>query len=369
MKIIHTADLHIGKRLNDISLIDDQVFILDSIVDLAREESADAIFIAGDIYDRSTPSAEAMTVFDGFISKLSDLGVKVFAISGNHDSDQRIEYFSSLLDRSGVYLAGRFEGRLRSVHFTSGDESVTVDMLPFVKPQTVKYYFPEETVETYTDAVRLALSTKCDCPTGVRLLIAHQFVTGATLSDSEELAVGGLDDVPASVFDGYDFVALGHIHTPQSAGGDRIRYSGSPLKYSVSEAARGKSVTVIEIQGETVTHRVRPLVPKRDLREIRCYLKDIEKMDYSEDFVKITLLDDLFVPDARVTASVTFPNIIKFSLEQSAIGDCSDAEMSCEKKSSEDMFYDFYYFSVGERPTDEMMAAVRSALNKEVETE
>ena len=367
MKILHTADLHIGRRLNDISLIEDQEKILNDITDIAKEEGCSAVLISGDIYDKSAPAAEAMVLFDSFISRLCKEGIKIFAVSGNHDSEDRIEYFSSFLDLSDVHIYGRYDGRVRSYTLSDGDDSATIYLLPFVKPHTVRPFVMDKKLETYEDAVSeaLALARKENTP-GVKILLAHQFVTGAAVSDSEEASVGGLDNVSASVFDGFDYVALGHIHKPQSVCRDTVCYSGSPLKYSLSEAGHTKSVSIVEICGKDIKLSRRLLDPIRDVREITGYFEDIMKMNYSEDFVKITLQDDMVMPDARVTLSTVFPNMIRFSAGELYQGDDTECSASAAEGLSADMlFSQFYTASCGTSATDEMMEIVSAILRGE----
>ena len=367
MKILHTADLHIGRRLNDISLLEDQSKILSDIVDIAEEQGVYAVLLSGDLYDKSAPAAEAMTLFDSFLSRLTDRGVQVFAVSGNHDSEDRVEYFSRYLERAGVHIYGRYDGELRSFSLSEGAERATVHLLPFLKPHTVRPYFKDTKIETYEDAARAALSNVTLDPDTVNILLAHQFVTGAALSDSEELAVGGLDNVSAELFDAFDYVALGHIHRPQSIKRDTLRYSGSPLKYSISEAKGMKSVSLIDITGGGLSVSEVPLAPLRDVREISGYLDDILKMDYSEDFVKITLQDDIIMPDARVTLSTVFPNLIRLTSAISSDESGLDCELdSAENLTPEQLFSDFYRTSNGgSAPTPEMLEIIKKLFDGE----
>lgn len=366
MKLLHTADLHIGKRLNDISLIEDQEHILGQIADIAESEGVSGVLVSGDVYDRSTPAAEAMTLFDSFLTRLKDLGIEVFLVSGNHDSDDRIEYFSGFLKNAGINVYGRFDGKLRRFDIDDGDERVSLHLLPFLKPHTVRP-FTKEKVESYEDAVRIALSfAECE-EDRVNILLSHQFVTGASVSDSEEHAVGGLDNVSAELFRDFDYVALGHIHKPQSVTRPTLRYSGSPLKYSLSEMDHKKSVTLIEIKGKELVLTEKPLTPLRDVREIKGYLNDILNMDYSEDFVKITLQDALVMPDARVTASMVFPNIIRFVSSLTVDGDSTEDTVSAEELSPEELFVGFYRsYSGGDEPGSEMIEVIRKLLDGEV---
>ena len=236
MRFLHIADLHLGKQMNDVTLLPDQEYILHQILSVAENERADAVLIAGDVYQRSSPQAEAMALLDRFISRLAEQGRQVFIISGNHDSAQRISYFSSLIKASGVYVTEAFDGRLQSVALRDREGEIIIWMLPFLRPSQVKRHLPEKKITTYQDAVEAVLRQTPIDPKKRNILLCHQFITGCETSDSEERAVGGLDNIDASVFDAFDYVALGHIHKPQKVRRDTLRYAGSPLKYSFSEA-------------------------------------------------------------------------------------------------------------------------------------
>ena len=286
MKFIHLSDLHLGKRLNEFSLLEDQAYILEECLRIVSEERPDAVILAGDIYDKAVPSAEAVTLFDDFLGRLSGCGVRVFVLSGNHDSSERLAFGGRLVKAGGVYLSPVYDGRVEPVRLTDAYGPVNVYMLPFVKPAHVRRCFPDSEIASYTDAVRTAVEQMHMDPAERNVLITHQFVTGAARSESEDISVGGADNVDASAFDGIDYVALGHIHGPQQIGSERIRYCGTPLKYSFSEAGHIKSLTVAELR-EKGDLRVRtvPLKPLRDLRELKgTYMEltdpNLMKLDY-----------------------------------------------------------------------------------------
>ena len=345
MRFLHTADLHLGKQMNDLSLLQDQEYILRQIVSIAERERADAVLIAGDIYQRSAPQAEAVALFDRFVCDLAGLGIKVIAISGNHDSALRVSYFAPLVRSSGIYLSEAFEGRLQAVRLEDAHGEVFVWLLPFLRPSQVKRALPEETIRSCQDAVAAVLrQTPVD--TGKRnILLCHQFVTGCETCDSEELAVGGLDNVDVSVFGDFDYVALGHIHKPQSVVRKTLRYAGSPLKYSFSEAAHKKSVSIIDMgeKGETDVRTV-PLVPLHEVRIIDGMLEDLMRGPYSEDYLWVTVHDELPPPDARVELSVMYPNMLKFSVVNSRTKADLDVTASerMENKTVLELFEDFY---------------------------
>ncbi|MBE5803060.1 MAG: exonuclease SbcCD subunit D [Clostridiales bacterium] len=345
MRFIHLSDLHLGKQMNDLSLLADQEAILEQILSITEEEKADAVLIAGDVYQRATPQAEAMALFDRFVSRLAEASKKVFVVSGNHDSALRISYFASLLKTAGVYVSESFDGRLQQVELRDKDGELSVWLLPFVRPAQVKRFLPGEKINSYQDAVAAVIrNTRID-PARRNVLLAHQFITGSVTSDSEEHMAGGLDQIDAAVFDGFDYVALGHIHRAQRVGRETLRYAGSPLKYSFSEANHSKSVTVVDMEEKgSVQVRKIPLYPVRDVRLIEGKLEELMQLPYSEDYVWITLRDELVPPDARVTLSVNFPNMLKFSIVNSRTRQDITvlATEAMENKSAGELFCDFY---------------------------
>ncbi len=334
MKFIHTADLHIGKSVCEHSMLDEQRFILASILDVVKREKPDAFLVAGDVYDKSVPSAEAVAVLDDFLVRLSEPGTKVFVLSGNHASAERIAFGGRLMAGRGVYMSPVYSGAFTPV--TLKDESGEVDvwMLPFVRPATVRACLESDEDRTqvtdYTSAMRMAIAQMKLTVNRRNVLLAHQFVTGAERSDSEE-NVGGLDNVDASVFEGFDYVALGHIHKPQNVAKDeagiaRVRYSGTPLKYSLSEASHKKSLTVIELGMKAdaglseIAVREIPLTPEHDVREIRGTFAEVVSPEFQrkqladgfklDDYVYVKLTDENDVPDAALKLRGIYPNMM-----------------------------------------------------------
>lgn len=370
MKFLHLADLHLGKQLNDLSLLEDQEEILQQILAMARDEAVDGVLIAGDVYQRSTPQAEAMALFDRFVSALAAEGRKVFIISGNHDSALRISYFGDLIRQAGVYVTHAFEGQLQSVELNDGDGALVVWMMPFLRPAQVKRYLQQEKIVTYQDAVAAILRNTAVDPAKRNVLLCHQFIAGSETSDSEEHAVGGLDQIDASLFDGFDYVALGHIHKPQRVLRETVRYAGSPLKYSFSEANHKKSVPVVELndKGDVQVKKL-PLFPRRDVRLVEGLLDEVVRMDYSEDYVWLTIRDELVPPDARVTASVTFPNMMKFSVVNSRTKFDVDvlAAERMENKPVTELFSDFYRLQNNDQLPGEEHMKVLGKIIKELE--
>jgi len=345
MKFIHIADLHIGRKMGDISLLEDQRYALSQVVSIAKENDAEAVLIAGDVYNNSSPSAEAMTVFDEFLTALGTEKIKVFLISGNHDSNERISYFSSIVKHAGVYATEKFEGMLQCIRLKDKYGEIMIHMMPFIKPANVRGFFTDKSISTYEQAVSAVIENSEVDKSKRNILICHQFITGAQICESEEFAVGGLDNIDASVFDDFDYVALGHIHRPQKISRETLRYSGSLFKYSFSEVSHKKSVTLIDVgeKGDIKIDTV-PLKYLHDVREIKGLLNDIMKMPYSEDYVRVIVNDEIVPPDARVSISTVFPNMIKFSIENSKTNFNMDVNVTenIENKSVEQLFLDFY---------------------------
>ena len=318
MKVFHLSDLHLGKRVNEVSMIDDQKYILAQITDLARSERPDVVIIAGDVYDKSVPPAEAVELFDRFLVGLSALGLQVLVISGNHDSAERLAFGGRLMDQSGVHFAPVYNGSVASVTLQDAYGPVTFWLLPFLKPAHVRRFFPEAEIESYTDAIRTALSAVEFAPGHRNVLVTHQFVTGASRCESEEISVGGSDNVDASVLEGFNYVALGHIHGPQQAGGPAIRYCGTPLKYSFSEISHQKSVTVVELTQE-VSLRTLPLL--RDMKELKGTYEELTLKSYYDgqpwknDYLRVILTDEEDIPEAMGRLRAIYPNIMRLEYD------------------------------------------------------
>ena len=372
MKFLHLADLHLGKRLNDFSFLEDQVRLLCQVEEIARSERADAVLIAGDVYQKASPQSEAMAAFDQFITRLKEMGLAVFVISGNHDSAQRISYFSSLLKNSGLYVSEAFDGHLQQVTLQDEHGELVVSLLPFLKPIQLRRFYPDEKIETYQDAVQAVLRHSPVDTAKRNVLVCHQFITGAEISDSEEKTVGGLDNIDAAVFADFDYVALGHIHKPQQCARETLRYAGSLMQYSFSEVNQKKTVAVVEMgeKGETQVHTV-PLNAPHDMRLVEGMLDDVLAMPYSEDYVWVTLRDELPPPDARVTVSTVFPNMMKFSVVNSKTKTDIDvlAREAMENKSPEELFSDFYRLQNNDCPPGPRHMEILRSLRKELEGE
>ena len=321
MKFLHLSDLHIGKRVYGFSMLEDQSYILSRILEIAALEKPDGVILAGDIYDKAVPSAEAVRLMDEFLTALAREGIRIFMVSGNHDSPERIAFGSELMKKNEVYVSPVYDGRIS--HITMEDEygAVTVWLLPFIKPAIVRHVFPEQEIETYQDAVRTVLQHIHIDTAERNILVAHQFVTGAARCESEELFVGGIDNVDASLFDRFDYTALGHIHSPQQIGRPEVCYCGTPLKYSFSEAGQVKTVTVLELYEKGVTKLRRiPLVPLRDMRKLRgSYMEVTDRSFYinsnTEDYLQITLTDEEDIPDGMLKLRAIYPNLMRLEYD------------------------------------------------------
>ena len=321
MKLIHLSDLHLGKRVGEVSMLEDQAYILDRVLDIVDGAGPDALLIAGDVYDKSVPSAEAVTLFDDFLCRLARRKLPVLVISGNHDSPERLAFGSRLMEGAGVHLSPVYDGNVKPITLTDEHGPVDFWLLPFLKPAHLRRFYPEETIDSYTDAVGAAIAHMNIDPSRRNVLLCHQFVTGAATCESEELIVGGTDNVDAAVFDGFDYVALGHIHGPQRIGRDTLRYCGTPLKYSFSEAHQHKSITFVDL-GEKgcVDISTAPLTPLHDLREVRgSYLELTDRRTYegtaTDDYLHITLTDEQDVPDALAKLRLIYPNLMRLDYD------------------------------------------------------
>ena len=372
MKFVHISDLHLGKRIYDFSMLDDQKHILGEILKVIDSEAPDAVLIAGDVYDKSIPSIEAVELLDDFLYELSGRDLQVFLISGNHDSPERLAFASRLISPTGIHLSPVYSGEVEPVELTDGSGPVDIYLLPFVKPAHVRRFFPDAKIESYNDALRTAVEALHIARGRRNVLVTHQFITGAARSDSEEISVGGTDNVDASVFDGFDYVALGHIHGPQNIGSERIRYCGTPLKYSFSEVSHEKSVTVVDMgkDGDLAVRTV-PLRPLHDMREIE---GTYEELTYrpayegtnTDDYLHITLTDEEDVPDAIGKLRLIYPNLMCLDYNNSrtrAAGMLSDIA-DVERRSPLDLFGAFSEQQNGRPMSDEQEAFAREIMEK-----
>ena len=346
MKLFHLSDLHIGKRLNERSLLEDQEYILLQILSLVEEEKPDGVLICGDVYDKSVPSAEAVTLFDDFLCRLAKKQVPTFIISGNHDSPERLAFGNRLLSDAGIYISPVYDGAVRSVTLTDEKGEVVIWLLPFVKPAHIRRYFPGEQTESYTDALRTALRHLDMDPTKRNVLLTHQFVTGAGLGGSEEFNVGGTDNVDASVFEAFDYVALGHIHGAQNIGTPKIRYCGTPLKYSLSEENQEKSVTVVELEDKgDLKLSLLPLKPKHELRSIRGTFAELHNSALTtDDYIYAILTDEEEIHEAMGKLRVIFPHLMEMRYDntRTRADRVIEGAMDVQRKSPLELFEELY---------------------------
>ncbi|MDO4581632.1 MAG: exonuclease SbcCD subunit D [Bacillota bacterium] len=354
MRFFHLADLHIGKRLNEFELLDDQQHILRQIIELAAERRPQAIVIAGDVYDKAAPAAEAYSLYDQFITELARLDQPLLLISGNHDSPERLGCGSRIMAAQNVHIAGVFSGTAERVAIADGEGETLFWLLPFVRPAQVRRYYPEQRIDSYDEALRTVLQATPPVSGRLNVLVAHQFVTAAGLqperSDSEQISVGGLDNIDAGAFCGYDYVALGHLHRAQSIGAPHIRYAGSPLKYSFSEATQQKSLTEVELHyGAEPRIELLPLTPRRDLREIRGSLEQLTQPEVYQqadtaDYLHVTLTDEADLLDPLGVLRAVYPNIMRLDYDNSRYAEIksSTAADAVTEKSAEQLFRDFY---------------------------
>ena len=372
MKIMHLSDLHIGKKVNEYSMLQDQEYILKEILQIIDDEKVETVIIAGDVYDRSLPPNEALELFDEFLYQLSSRNVNVFVISGNHDSPERISYGGRMMTENKIFLSPVYDGNVKPTTLNDEYGKVNFYMLPFVRPADIRRYFPDENIENYTDAVKVAIDNMNVDFSERNILITHQFVTGAELSESEDIIVGGTDNVSGEVFDGFDYVALGHIHREQTVGKDNIRYCGTPLKYSFSEAKHIKSVTILDFRDkENIEYSKIPLTPLRDMREIRGTYDELTlKNNYEntnvDDYLHITLTDEEDIPDAIGKLRSIYPNIMKLDYDnlRTRGSGIVDAIENIESKSPFELFADLFKQQNNQDMSEEQEEIMRNLIDK-----
>lgn len=367
MKFIHLSDLHLGKRVHGFSMLEDQKYILEQIIQIVKQEQADGVLLAGDLYDKPVPPIEAVQELDRFLTGLASLGIAVFAVSGNHDSAERIAFGARLMQERGIYLSPAYDGSTAKICVKDEYGEVWIHLLPYVKPATVRHAYPQEDIQTYQNAVQAAVR-HMEVDTDKRnILVAHQFVTGAWTCDSEEISVGGMDNVEASIFDEFDYVALGHIHSPQSVGRPQVRYCGTPLKYSFSEADQEKSLTVVQM-GEKGSVQLRTIVlkPLRDMRKIRgSYLEVTARSFYQEmnldDYYQITLTDEEDIPDGLQRLRTIYGNLMRLEYDNQRTREDQEIDRAeeIEKKSELELFEEFYQLQNNQTMSDQQRELAR----------
>lgn len=381
MKLMHLSDLHLGKRLNEFSLLEDQSFILQQLVELVRSEQPDCVLLAGDIYDKPVPPAEAVTLFDDFLNKLAQL-TTVCVTSGNHDSAERLAFGAQLMREGGVHFCGLYTGEPQCVTLQDAYGSVHIYLLPFLKPAHVRHCLPPEEAEqvtTYHEALRCAVERLHINAAERNVLVAHQFVTGAQTAGSEAVNVGGVDNIGAEVFSDFDYTALGHIHKAQNVGSERVRYSGTPLKYSFAEWQQEKSVTLVEL-GEkgSVSVTALPLAPLHDLRKLRGSYEELMSKDFYDelpkdsdgllrDFYHLTLTDEEDVPDAVQKLRSVYKNLLQLEYDnkRTRTDNAIEGAERVVEKSPLELMEEFYQLQNNQALSEKQRAYLQGLLEKE----
>lgn len=373
MKIMHLSDLHLGKRVNEFSMLEDQIYILNEIINIIDEQKPKVIILAGDIYDKPIPPAEAIEIFDDFLYKLSKRGSAVFIISGNHDSPERIAFGSRLFDKSGIYLSPVYNGKISPICIDDKYGKVNFYMLPFIKPVHVRRFFPDAEVYTYTDALSTVISDMHIDTAQKNILITHQFVTGSSRTESEDVSVGGSDNVDADIFKDFDYVALGHIHRSQCCDSEYIRYCGTPLKYSFSESKDIKSITMLDIKEKgNIELDFIPLTPLRDMVEIKGSYNELmlksfyENTSLTDDYVHITLTDEEDIPDVITKLRVVYKNIMKLDYDNQRTKKSSEINLinDMDSKSPLELFDTFYELQNGKHLSDTQRVFLKNIIEE-----
>lgn len=359
MKILHLADLHLGKILQEQSLLEDQEYMLNEIINIIKEENVQAVLISGDVYDRSVPPADAVNLLDDFLKKLiKELKIKVFIIAGNHDSKDRLGFGSKIFEDDGLYIESRYNGALRKVELEDEFGKLNIYMLPFIKPIEVRQFFEEELENNYNTAINKIISKEKINTDERNIIMVHQFVTAGTnepeRTESEVLSLGGIENVDVSNFDSFDYVAIGHVHRPQRIGRDTARYAGTMLKYSFSEIRDSKSVPIIDMQEKgNIDIKLIPLKPLRDMREIQGPIEELVKKENYEigntdDYIKAVITNEEPVFDAIGQIRRIYPNTLKLEVRNSKTANRMQEQESnlenLKKKSELELFNDFYKF-------------------------
>lgn len=357
MKILHLADLHLGKILQEQSLIEDQEYMLKEIIKIIKNEDIGAVLISGDVYDRSVPPAEAVNLLDNFLKILiKELKIKVFIISGNHDSKDRLGFGSKIFEDEGLYIESKYNGNLRKIEIEDEYGKLNIYMLPFIKPVEVKQYFEDDLENNYNTAINKIIKKEKINKEERNIILVHQFVTAGTVeperSESEILTLGGIENVDVSNFDDFDYVAIGHVHRPQKIGRDTARYAGTMLKYSFSEINHNKTVPIIDFKEKgNIEINLKELAPIRDMREIKGPIEELLKKENYEkgninDYIKAIITNEETVYDAIGQIRRIYPNTLKLEIRNSkTINSVEEQNLNLEKvkkKSELELFSDFY---------------------------
>lgn len=365
MKLLHIADLHLGKRVLEYSMLDEQREVLSQIVSIAAREQVDAVLVAGDVYDRTVPPAEATVLLSDFLTALSAHHIAVYMIAGNHDSAERLAFAAPLLKNSGVHVEGECHGRLQTYYIGEGEARVALSLLPYFRPTVLAHEMGVAPFSGSEEALAALFAGYDRQAAAYHVLLAHLFVSGSATTDSELPVIGTVDAVPVEALAGFHYVALGHLHRPQSLG-ENVVYAGSPLSYSFSEAGQEKSAVLVELANGQVSTRRIPLLPIHAMREVRGTLAELMEMPYSEDYIRATVTDTDVPPDARLSLRANFPNLMRFAV-QNAATDTEESVMPLEDAERRDplsLFAELFLMQNGEEPSEAHLALMRQVLSE-----
>lgn len=379
MKILHLADMHLGKIIQEQTLIEDQKYMLEKIIGIIKKEKIELVLISGDVYDKAIPSTEAVNLLDEFLNLLvKELKIKVCMIAGNHDSKDRLGFGNKIFENEGLYISSKYEGKIKKVELEDEYGKLNIYMLPFIKPVEVRQYFEEE-IKTYEDAMNAVIENEEINENERNIILVHQFVTAGTIlperTESEVLSLGGTDNVDVSNFDKFDYVAIGHVHRPQRIGRDTARYAGTMLKYSFSEINHNKTVPVIDFNKKgNLTFKLEELKPLRDMREIKGPIEQLIAPENYEgtnrnDYIRAIITNEKPVYDAIGQIKKIYPNTLKLELRNSKTNiNLEYDEVNLEKiktKSEIELFDDFYKMQNNENLNEEQ-AKIMQSIIKEV---
>ena len=370
MRGLHLADLHLGKRLKEFSLMDEQRDVLNQVIAYCQGNHVDFVILAGDVFDKVIPSVEAMELFEEFLADLSMLQIKVLVLGGNHDNAERLAYLGTFLKKHDIHPVTEYKGAVEKILWEKDGERVAFHMLPFVKPADVRRFLPEEekaALVSYHDAVKTALQTVVLENGAVNILVAHQFVTGSSRCESEDVTVGGLDNVGAEVMEDFDYVALGHIHSPQTiAKHEYMRYSGTPLKYSFSECDQVKSMTVLDIEQGQVKVTTEPFKVLHDLKKLKGGFAELANLEtakqYEDCYVHVTLTDEEEKPNVLGELRSFYPKLCFLTFENSRTARSAEAAELDLVKSPVELITEFFQQRSGHELSQEQKSYVEELL-------
>lgn len=359
MKILHLADMHIGKNVIEQSMLEDQEYMLEQIIKKIKKEKIEVVLISGDVYDRSIPPSEAVNLLDNFLKILiKDLKLKVFIIAGNHDSKERLNFGSKIFEEEGLYICTSYEGNIKKVQLEDKYGKINIYMLPYIKPIEVKRYFEDTEINSYNDAIKNIIKKEKINQDERNIILSHQFVTAGNTepekSDSETLFLGGTENVDVSNYDKFDYVALGHIHGPQRIGRDTARYAGTILKYSFSEVNQKKALTVIDYKEKgNLEYKLIQLVPIRDMRVIKGPIEELLKEENyigtnRNDYIRAIITNEEPIYDAIGQIKRVYPNTLRLDIENSKFVQSFENKLTnideIKKRDELELFNEFFQF-------------------------